>query len=120
MGPSSAYPNPKHPWQDVEQRANREANREAGTEGDSVGVLVPADLSDAERRAKQKAEDDREKFAHRVSLVLENGEAQSLTEIAKRLLAEGCARPVVTVPAWRASAERPWHSAGMEAAPPIV
>ncbi len=67
-------------------------NGPGGTEGDSVGVLVPADLSDAERRAVQKAEEDREKFAHMVALVLENGEAQSLTEIAKRLLAEGYCR----------------------------
>lgn len=67
-------------------------NGPGGTEGDSVGVLVPANLSNAERRAAQKAEDGREKFAHKVSLVLENGEAQSLTEIAKRLLAEGYCR----------------------------
>ncbi len=64
-------------------------NGPGGTEGDSVGVLVPADLSEAERRAEQKAEDNRVKFAHLVALVLENGEAQSLTEIARRLLAEG-------------------------------
>jgi hypothetical protein len=50
-------------------------------------VLVPVDLSDAERRAVQKADDNREKFARLITLVLEPGEAQSLNEIARRLLA---------------------------------
>ncbi len=67
------------------------SNGPGGTDGDRVGVLVQVDLSDAERRAKDKEQEQREKMAEKVATVLQPGKPLSLNQIAQRLIEEDLA-----------------------------
>ena len=54
-----------------------------GTDGDSVGVLVQADLAEAEERARREQEAAREDLACKIAVMLEDGEARSLNKLAE-------------------------------------
>ena len=60
-----------------------------GTDGDSVGVLVPVDLADAEEQAKREQEAPREYLAGRVAELLDDDEARSVNDLATHLINSG-------------------------------
>ena len=55
------------------------------------GSLVQVDLSDAERRAKDKEQQERERMAEKVATVLQPGKPLSLNQTAQRLIEEDLA-----------------------------